>query len=426
MGLSGLSLEQAPPIFVPLRFFLTAPLFMLLAALLLLAVGPAVFASRWSPPLLALTHLFTLGFMAMVMMGALLQMLPVLAGSPVSQPRLVAGLVHSPLVGGVLLLGGGFLSGRPLLFQLAVVALASSFLVFIVAVARSLLRVSARNATVVAMRYAVAALAVTVTLGLTLGSAFGWQLGLPLLSLTDLHAAWGLLGWVSLLMIGVAYQVVPMFQLTPAYPRPFTRWLVGGLFALLLLWSVGAWFGGWFALPAVFGLMLGLVLFGAATLYLQTQGKRRRPDVSVQFWRVGMAAMLAAAALWSAGWFLPVLQNHEAYSVVLGILFIFGFAVSAINGMLYKIVPFLVWFHLFSRKDRKGGVPNMKEIIPDQAARRHLFLHLAALLLILAGVAWPAPMVYPAALALGLSAVLLGANLWGAYRVYREHISKSS
>ena len=77
---AGLSLEQAPPFSVPLRFFLTAPWFLVVAALLILWQGPAIFASRWHPATLALTHLLTLGFMAQVMLGALLQMLPVVVG----------------------------------------------------------------------------------------------------------------------------------------------------------------------------------------------------------------------------------------------------------------------------------------------------------------------------------------------------------
>jgi hypothetical protein len=44
----GLSFEQAPPISVPFRFFLTAPLFGMAAGLLLLWQGPAALASRWT------------------------------------------------------------------------------------------------------------------------------------------------------------------------------------------------------------------------------------------------------------------------------------------------------------------------------------------------------------------------------------------
>jgi len=77
---AGLSFEQAPPFALPLRFFLTAPLF-LLAAAGLIVWAPEALASRWTPQALALTHALTLGFLAMVMLGALMQMLPVVAGA---------------------------------------------------------------------------------------------------------------------------------------------------------------------------------------------------------------------------------------------------------------------------------------------------------------------------------------------------------
>ena len=66
-----LSFDKAPPFAAPLRFFLTAPLFALLAGALLLVEGEGMFASRWTPGLLAATHLVTVGFMLQVMLGAL-------------------------------------------------------------------------------------------------------------------------------------------------------------------------------------------------------------------------------------------------------------------------------------------------------------------------------------------------------------------
>ena len=71
-----LSFNKAPPFAAPLRFFLTAPLFAMTAGLLLLVLGPDMFASRWMPGLLAATHLITVGFMLQVMLGALIQILP--------------------------------------------------------------------------------------------------------------------------------------------------------------------------------------------------------------------------------------------------------------------------------------------------------------------------------------------------------------
>ncbi len=107
-----LSFENAPPFAAPLRFFLTAPLFSLAAGLLLAAGGPELLASRWTPGLLAATHLITVGFMLQIMLGALIQILPVVAGVNLGNPLRVARWLHAGLSAGAILLAGGLLWGR--------------------------------------------------------------------------------------------------------------------------------------------------------------------------------------------------------------------------------------------------------------------------------------------------------------------------
>ncbi|MCP4127023.1 MAG: hypothetical protein GY753_08180, partial [Gammaproteobacteria bacterium] len=71
MSQAKLILSQSPPAWVPLRFFVTAPIFAIAAAVLVLWHEPTSLASRWSAPVLAFTHLLVVGFMAMVMTGAM-------------------------------------------------------------------------------------------------------------------------------------------------------------------------------------------------------------------------------------------------------------------------------------------------------------------------------------------------------------------
>jgi len=79
LNIAALSIGQTPPLAVPMPYFLAAPLF-LTAAGVLLMLSPDMLGARWSPQALAATHLVTLGFLAMVMLGALQQVLPVLMG----------------------------------------------------------------------------------------------------------------------------------------------------------------------------------------------------------------------------------------------------------------------------------------------------------------------------------------------------------
>ena len=70
MKSSGLSLDQAPPEDIPFRFFLTAPVFGFLAGSLILFRGVLLFSSSWHFETIVLTHLITLGWVMMIMMGA--------------------------------------------------------------------------------------------------------------------------------------------------------------------------------------------------------------------------------------------------------------------------------------------------------------------------------------------------------------------
>ena len=418
---AGLSLEQAPPFSVPLRFFLTAPWFLVLAALLMLWQGPGIFASRWLPATLALTHLLTLGFMAQVMLGALMQMLPVVVGVVVPRPRLIAALIHILLTLGTLALALAFLASSPFGFQIAFGLLGVAFGVALLAIHVALWRAPVANGTVIAMRWALLALLVTVSLGLLLAGFFGWGWRVSVVIATDLHAVWGLIGWVVLLVAGVAYQVVPMFQITPPYPPQFVRGfaaLVGGGLALWSVCRVEQWPTAMRVTGTV--LAVGLAVFAATTGRLLGQRRRKIGDPTLSYWRVSMASLAVTALLWLSSRLIPTWAQAPQTDLLLGILLIFGFAVAVINGMLCKIVPFLAWFHLQAQLLGRAKIPNMKHLLPDAAIRRQGWAYLAAFLLLLAAAVDPTIFTYPAALALGVTGAWLGVNLAGVGQTYHR------
>ncbi|MEW5967187.1 MAG: hypothetical protein AB1720_09390 [Pseudomonadota bacterium] len=417
---AGLSFEQAPPLSVPLRFLLTAPAF-LFAAGLLLVFYPEALASRWTPQALALTHTLTLGFLAMVMLGALMQMLPVVAGAILPAGRAVAGIGHVSLALGTLALVAGFLLGAPAAFGVASVLLAAGFSVFLLAAALGLAR-AVTNETVAGIRYALLGLALAAGLGIVLAlvRAVAWMPA-AIDAVRGAHVVFGLLGWVLLLVIGVAYQVVPMFQITPPYPPWLARRLAGAIAALLVAHAASAWLLPE-ATPLVeAGLAGAVVLFAVTTLRLQARRRRTLPDVTLDFWRVGMASLLACVALWSAARLWPALAHSDAHAVLQGVLFLGGFAVSVVTGMLYKIVPFLAWFHLQAQLQAKAGsIPTMKDMIAARAMRWQFRLHLAACALLVGAALW-APLTAVAGGVLALSAGVLWLNLFSATRRFAGH-----
>ncbi len=420
---SGLSFEQAPPISVPFRFFLTAPLFLLAAAALLAWFGPATLMVRQAPATLALTHLLTIGVMSMTMCGALMQMLPVIAGSPIVFPRLTAALCHSSLTLGTPLLAAAFLNGSHALTLAASVVLGIGFGVFILAAGWSLAKVGTRNSTVLAMMLAALSLAVAIPLGMLLLLARIGVLDLAYIGVAELHPLWGSIGWTALLVIGVAYQVVPMFLMTPDYPKRMTEALTPLLLLFLAAKTAAVLLDARppLHLLADAGLAAGLIAFALATLYLQSQRKRRNPDPTQLYWRMAMSALILAGTGGLLLRWLPV-ELTEIAKLLLGIFFIAGFVLGVISGMLYKIVPFLAWFHLQSRFLRQVPIPNMKMLIPDANALKQMRVWLVALGTLVLAALFPRVFTYPAAALLAVAAVWLEWNLIGAVRRYRATV----
>ncbi len=420
-----MSFDKAPPLAAPLRFFLTAPLFSLVAGLLLLALGPDMFASRWMPGLLAATHLITVGFMLQVMLGALIQILPVVAGANLRHPLVVARWLHVGLSAGALLLAAGFLLGQPALLSVAAVTLGLSIAGFLGATGRALSGVPSTSPTIRGLKLALFGLAGAVALGvlLALTLAAGWALPLPVL--TDLHAGWALGGWAGILLAAMAYVVVPMFQLTPGYPARPSWWFPRVMLGLVLAWTAAVLLASPLAIRLVQGLAaLAGIAFAALTLRLQMQRRRARADATYRYWQLGLGSAIFALFLPLTATARPQLAELPGWSLAFGILLLVGGFMSFIVGMLYKIVPFLAWLHL---QNSGGGLaPNMNRLLPEAAMQRQVKAHALALAMLLAAVVWPEWLARPAGAALALASGWLFYNLLGAVLRYRRHLKESA
>ncbi len=420
---ANLSFEQAPPISVPLRFMLTAPWFGVAAGLVIAFAGPEIQASRWTGSALAVTHLIVAGFMLQAMTGALLQMVPVMAGGNVWRPRLVAGLLHPLLIAGAIALVTAFLGGVSAGFLWAVALFLPAGLLLVGAIGSALWRTPAVGDSIRDMRLAIAALAVTLLLGLRMAEALGRHASIALLDYANAHAAWGLGAWALVLLVGVSYQVVPMFQLTAPYPPRFTRGFAPGLLVVAVALSVALWLGtpagtSIAAIAALIGLLLA-ASFALVTLRLQQQRRRRLSDTTLHCFRLAMVSLIilfisAALSIWLADLVPP---GRLAYWF--GVWALVGGFMSAIQGMLYKIVPFLNWLHL--QKAMTAGLPpNMKDMIPVKQMVLQFRLHLAALAGLLLAAFWPG-LAGIGGLLLAVSNAWLAFNLIGAARLYHRH-----
>lgn len=415
LNTAGLSLEQAPPLGVPFAYFLTAPWFAAAAGLALVWLGPGLILTRWAPATLAATHLLGLGFLGLTIIGALFQLLPVLVGAPVPRVVPVSRLVYALLLVGIVTLVAGFWFSSAGLQVLALAPLSSGVVVLVVTLGLALRRAVTDTDTARAIELALAGLLLAAGLGATIVLALDARVGLMSLpGWVDLHLSWALLGWAGMLLIAIGGQLVPLFHVTSPYPA----WFRGAAPTLLFLALLGVTAGhigdqGWLGAT---GEGIGLAVLAVfAILTLRLQATRRRPiwDATLSFWWLGMACLLGAVATWLLG----------APGTTVGVLVLAGVAVAVPSGVLYKVAPFLAWFHLQGEQVAGGrldvAVPHMKSFVSDRAAHAHFALHAAALVLLLGALAGWDVLARPAGVLFTAASVLQGVNLLRVYLRFR-------
>jgi hypothetical protein len=414
-----LNYELAPSPATIFGCLLPAPWLGMVAGLLL-AFGPASgLPDRFAPLTLAVTHCLVLGMLAPIMIGALFQLMPVVAGQTVNSARYISPFVA---LGSALIAAGlsfGFLRGSAAGFAWAAVLAALLYGAVVLALAATAWRVSVTDATTRTLRLIALALASVVGLGVALAGSFcGWW-QIDVLRVLDLHVAWGVLGWIATLVAGVASTVVPMFWQT-VRPSPFwQRCLPGVLWLPLLMASVASFWQLSLLLACLIVLVLAVIALRALWY------AKRRFDPAWILWLACVLSWLSAAVLTaSLSWFSAYLPASIAACMPwwIGVLALVGGAVLPVNAMLGKIIPFLVFLHLRRQTPAGQRVPTMQAVLPPQRLKWQARLVLLALALLLLLPLAPSQGALVAGLAFAASQAMMASLLLMTLLRYRKEL----
>lgn len=346
---------ESPPLALAVAYFGSALAFLLLGAAGLIAVAPDLAAGTFPlPAAIAVTHLFTLGWITLSMLGALHHFVPVALHTQLMPVR-CAYVQLGLFVAGLLTFVAGEVLGIRAVVPAGAALLALALVLFAVRFTLALLRVSS-NRTARALLVAGGFLLVTAAFGAVLAAepVLG-LLGDRRPSLVALHVHAALVGWVLLTVVAVAQRLLPMFLLTRA---PGAR--LGA--ASLTLIAVGAIaLLAFHSSPVMLRVWLPLLLVGAGLALFLVQvarvfGNSGVPelDPGMRFAGVGLvffaiALVLAPFAL-RFGFADPQRLVLYVGSSILAALGLF------ICGHYYRIIPFLVWSHRFAMHPSRTGI----------------------------------------------------------------------
>jgi hypothetical protein len=378
---SSLATANAPSVIVPLMFVVTGLLSLFTGAVWLVFRPDVLSTYHYNQYVVALTHVFTLGFIATIVMGAMYQLVPVALETKLYSEKLAKWHYGFHVVGVVGMIWCFWVWDMKLVGHSGS-AVGTGIVLFAINMIRTLRRIPRWNVIALGIASALFWLVLAMLAGLYAAASKCWNFSpFSHLAFMHAHAHLGGLGFFTMMIISVSYKLVPMFGLSDLQNgrRAWASVILlniglAGLFTALMLasrWKLA------FALVVV----AALALYGLEMRAIVRARKRRVLDWGLKAFLaaislLGVVSLLALVLCWPG---LPATQFTTQLENVYGFLFLMGVVTLAILGMLYKIVPFLAWFHSYSKEIGRSKVPALADLYSDRIQIASFGLYLAAL-----------------------------------------------
>ena len=348
-----------------------------------------------APGTLAAVHLLVIGWLLLLMLGALFQFVPVITARPlVSQSLALATLIA--LEAGLVGMVGGFFAigaGHPALAMAlpaggAVVSL--GVLIGCWNIGIPLLRSRPLSLPGRMVLTGMAFLLLTVTLGFSFAlavtvPALAPYLA-PLLAGVSDHALAGLGGWFTLTAMGASYKLLPMFMLAPE-----ERGIAGkaahvlGTVGIALAVGAGVAREWSVAEPLRVAESMGYAAVAtavAAFLWDIVRIYRTRKRAVIEAHNRAAIAAFAFLGLGSALAVGFVMTDHpRAGAPVIVFIVVFGWLGGLGLTQLYKIVPFLTWLSRYGISLGRGVVPRVQDLVRERRSYPWFALYFLGVLL---------------------------------------------
>lgn len=387
-GAGQVQFESGPGLSVIAPFFLVAPLGGLVAGLIAIQVGPEIFVAINTPRLVAITHALVLGWITTTIMGATYQLGPVVLGGRLLSRQLarVQFVVHAVAVA---LFVWSVRDWDVVTMGWAGSLLILSLVLYVVNAGVAVRRASNWSLSRMYLAAAFGFLVLAGGFGITWVGTLqhGW---FPItFGALAAHAHLGLVGWLALTLMGVSYQLVPMFNVaTLVHPR------FGGASLAITATAVLVFAGVMLTDPPVQARVALAVLLAAGPLLWAFDQSRlmhgrlkRKVDVQGRATLISLAFLVLAALLGmgaAAGTPLTPDDGPARWPLAYGVAAILGWAGTAAMGNSIKIVAFLVWLYRYQPRTGFEAVPAIKDLYSSRFASAVLLAHCAATVVLVA------------------------------------------
>jgi len=350
-----ISSDFAPPLKLIAPFFKFGVIYYLIAMAALLFFTPDFAYAQTD--IAGWVHLFLLGFVMMVIFGAMAQLVPVILESGHAVVDVYYVIMPLLGIGTAVMVTGFWLS--PVLLPYGGLLVLISMLIFAIENFATLKKTALRTLTVSTVKWSNGYLLLGILTGFAIALGLSGSLSIDVGLMLKAHVYAVLGGYVILTIIGLSLILIPMFSLAHGFDEtPINRAFklvitgVGVVFA-------GALFG-WEALMYVgYAVTVAGILFYLHQIYIIAKlTVRKEMDIWAKSMLFAYGSLIVSLVLGG----LYFLTGKESILHASVWFLLMGFIASMITGHLYKIVPFLVWFERFAPLVGKQKVPMLHEM----------------------------------------------------------------
>ena len=352
--------DFAPPLKLIAPYFKIGVTFYLLAMVALLSFSPTFIYQEMA--IAGWVHLFLLGFVMVIIFGAMAQLIPVVL--EVGHAIVDLYYVILPLLGvGVIGMVLGFWV-NPALLSYGGLLVLISMVIFAIEAFATLKKAEIKTLTVKTIAVSNSFLLLGILSGFVIALGLSGAISVDVNAILKAHVYAVLGGFVLLTIMGLSLTLIPMFSLAHGFDEtPIKRGfnLVAVGVGLVFISAIAGkeiieWIG---YITTIVG--VGFYIYQIYIIYKLTV--RKEMDIWAKSMLFGFSSLIASVVFGLIS-FIPKIS--EVWLHVSVWFFMVGFIGFLINGHLYKIVPFLVWFERFSPLVGKEKVPMLHEMYPKE------------------------------------------------------------
>jgi len=358
----ALGKDFAPPLKLISPYFKIGVIFYLIAMITLLS-----FSATFSYQEMAIAgwiHLFLLGFVMVIIFGAMAQLIPVVL--EVGHAIVDLYYVILPLLSiGVTGMVFGFWV-NPALLSYGGLLVLISMVIFAIEAFATLKKAEIKTLTVKTIAVSNIYLLLGILSGFVIALGLSGAIAIDVNAILKAHVYAVLGGFVLLTIMGLSLTLIPMFSLAHGFDetpikRGFNFVTIGvGLVFISAIFSIKYmdWAG---YITTVIG--VAFYIYQIYIIYKLTV--RKEMDIWAKSMIFGFSS-LVSSLIFGLISLIPICSEIWLHLSLW--FFMIGFIGFLINGHLYKIVPFLVWFERFSPLVGKEKVPMLHEMYPKEQA----------------------------------------------------------